>query len=99
MVLTDQAETQDNETLPGAESAHHFGNVPWQPSAASATSRLGICPGEGRNFFQQPQAALFQVQQICLAKRAALLGTEECVTQAGWQNSPLKRGLWLGKRI
>lgn len=33
-VLTDQAQTQDNETLPGAKPVHHFGKVPWQPSVA-----------------------------------------------------------------
>lgn len=59
MVLAERAQTQDNETLPGAKSAHHFGSVPWQPCVAPATSRLGICPGKGRSLVPAASSSPF----------------------------------------
>lgn len=40
-VLTDQAQTQDDEKLQRAKSVYHFGNAPWQLRTALATGSLG----------------------------------------------------------
>lgn len=58
-LLTDQAQTQDNETLPGAKPVYHLGNVPWQPCVAPATSRLGICPREGSSLVPAASSSPF----------------------------------------